>query len=804
MNGLLTKQLEQISKLISGLGGDHADLDKLTELGQSLEFLSHQIKTSYIDGLTAEREIQDPGIRQDALFFFNNRFQIFRIAGNFDHLFGDLAKNRLPEVSELFTPIEYEKFRQEAQLVLDDGEPRRFYSEIVSRNNLKLPISFLLEKIVLGGNLTAVSAGMVFSNQTPTELENYREILLENIPGIGVYLFDTSFRYVLTGGREKVQMGLSGSNFIGKTLFEVFNERTTKRLFPFYRNALEGNESEGEVRIKDRVYFIHSTPVFGLAHQVVGGALISQDVTAEKEIEKSLLKAKREAEESNNAKSIFMANMSHEIRTPLNAIIGFSDLLSRTRLSPEQEKFCQLVLQSSEHLLSVVNEILFLFKYGMGKVYIEKVPLNVYDLVHNVWESQNLKAEEKNLTFTCQAEENIQPVLIGDPFRLKQILMNLTGNAIKFTEAGKVSVKVLVQRTTRKKVYLRFEVSDTGIGIHKEELKNIFEEFTQSRFRNPEKVKGVGLGLTIVKKLVELLNGRISVSSTPGKGSKFTVVLPFGLPASTKEETPDRKYDLEMNLLKGKRILYADDDTNNILLGESILKKWESHFEIAHDGGEALELLERNKYDVVLLDIRMPVLMGTEVAQKVRGNPDSPNVETKMLAVTANIMESDILTYMKAGFNGYILKPFGEEYLYNKICNLLKMNQHIKMPEKKMTKTNSTTDKLNFDTSLLHKTTGGNSDFFNKMIDTFVINAKETAENFRRLQEAEKWTEIGEQAHKAIPSFSYFGLKTLVEKLTRIENLVLREKNYSEVGTLARDTSYDIDKIVDLAKKSRL
>src|SRR5690554_6932595 len=226
MNGLLTKQLEQISKLISGLGGDHADLDKLTELGQSLEFLSHQIKTSYIDGLTAEREIQDPGIRQDALFFFNNRFQIFRIAGNFDHLFGDLAKNRLPEVSELFTPIEYEKFRQEAQLVLDDGEPRRFYSEIVSRNNLKLPISFLLEKIVLGGNLTAVSAGMVFSNQTPTELENYREILLENIPGIGVYLFDTSFRYVLTGGREKVQMGLSGSNFIGKTLFEVFNERT--------------------------------------------------------------------------------------------------------------------------------------------------------------------------------------------------------------------------------------------------------------------------------------------------------------------------------------------------------------------------------------------------------------------------------------------------------------------------------------------------------------------------------------------------------------------------------------------------
>lgn len=804
MNGLLTKQLEQISKLISGLDGDDADLDKLTELSQSLEFLSHQIKTSYFDGFPDDRRNPDHGIRQDAVFYFNHKFQIFRIAGAIDNIFRKMTETSLPEVREIFSAAEYEEFKKEAIKVFKTGEPRKFYSEIISKNNLKLPIYFLLERITLGENLQAVSAGMVFSSQTPSELENYREILLENIPGIGVYLFDTSFRYVLTGGRDIGQLGLSNTDFTGKTLFEVFDERTMKRLFPFYRNALEGNESEGEVRIKDRVHFIHSTPIFGLARQVVGGALISQDVTAEKEIEKNLLRAKREAEESNNAKSIFMANMSHEIRTPLNAIIGFSDLLSKTRLSPEQEKFCQLVIQSSEHLLSVVNEILFLFKYGMGKVYIEKVPLDIHELVTNVWESLRLKAEEKELIFNSEIDKNIPAVLIGDPFRVKQILMNLTGNALKFTEKGKVNLLVKAERFSQKKVYIRFEVADTGTGIHKEDQDKIFDEFTQSRYRNPEKKKGVGLGLTIVKKLVELLNGRINVVSTPGTGSKFIVVIPFIKPLPANKEIPDFKYELNKNLLKGKKILYADDDTNNILLGESILRKWETEFDIAHDGGEAVEYLSKKKYDIVLLDIRMPVMMGTEVVRQVRNAPDNINVKTKMLAVTANIMESDILTYMKAGFNGYILKPFGEEYLYNKICNLLKMKEFNKKPLNKNSETGSDSDNESFDTSMLLKTTGGNSDFFNKMIETFIANAKETVINFRELSEANKWAEIGEQAHKAIPSFSYFGLKHLVNDLIRIENMALREKNYSSIGELAKTTSYKIERIIEIADKSKI
>lgn len=802
MNELLTKQLEQISSLISGLKGEGADLERLKELSRSLDVLGHQIKTNHLDGFPGNKVLSDYGIHQDAVFYYNIDFQMIRLAGAWNKITGNIEKNTLPDIKSLFTPEGFEEFADKTFRLLETNEPQAFKGEILSKSDILLPVHFLLEKIKLGNAVEGISAGMVYLNQTPSELENYRQILLENIPGIDLYLFDTTFRYIMAGGREKSSMGLTNSDFIGKKLFDVYNQKTVKRLFPFYRNALDGIESEGEVRIKGKVYLIQATPVFGLNNQIIGGALISQDVTIEKEIEKNLLTAKKEAEESNKAKTIFLANMSHEIRTPLNAIIGFSGLLSKTELDANQRKYAQMIRQSSEHLLSVVNEILFLFKYGMGKVYIEKTPFNIHELIAGVYESLSFRANEKNLTFQTDIGRNVGKIVVGDPFRVKQILMNLAGNAINFTEKGTVTIQVFREKLTRKDVFLRFDITDTGIGIPQADLEYIFDEFAQSSVSRKINNKGTGLGLTIVKKLVELLNGRLYVESTEGQGSKFTVVIPFIRPHLSENPVPARNYELKYNLLQGKKILYADDDKNNILLGESILQLWNVDYRIATDGGEALDFLQKEKFDIALLDIRMPVAKGTEVAQKIRKDRKSLNYATRMLAVTANIMDSDILEYLKSGFDGFILKPFDEEILYNKICNTLELE--VKSTEEKPQLPQGKEKELQFDTTMLLKTTAGNTTFFNKMIDTFITNAKETQESFLELQKDQRWTEIGELAHKAIPSFSYFGLKEIVEKLSRLENMILRENKNNEVVPLATEVSGEIEKVLELAEKSRL
>ena len=805
MNEYLNRQLDQISKLIAGLKGSDLNLNRLVELDRSLEILSHRIKAARLEEPDDFSNSGDQGWKQDAVFYFNRKFEVVRFVGSYENIFGTQKPDKLPDVESFFTPDGFKEFIQRTGRLLESGEPQSFHTEILSKNDLLLPVHFLLEKITVGKGTEAVSAGMRFSLQTPSELEDYREILIENLPGLDVYLFDTKFRHVLAGGREKERLGLTNADFTGKTLFEVFDEKTRKRLFPFYKNALDGKISEGEVRIKKHIYYVSATPVQGIDREVVGGALILQDVTKEKEVEKKLVKAKRLAEEADKAKSVFLASMSHEIRTPLNAIVGFTGLLNKTELSPRQKKFSYLIQQSSEHLLALVNDVLFLFKLEMGRVYMEQVPFNVHDLVKNVYESLLFRAGENRLEMNYLIGENVPEVLVGDPFRIKQILMNLTVNAIKFTDEGEVKLRVFTEKTTSKSVFLRFEVQDTGIGIAKEDMDKIFDEFAQSQFGNEKKRKGAGLGLTIVRKLVDLLNGRMHVESVPGKGSLFSVVLPFEKTESVVAVQEEKDYGVDFDLLKGKRILYADDDEHNILLGESILKDWDVAFELAYDGKEALELLRTQQFDVVLLDIQMPGLSGVEVMKQVKQDQENLNRKTKMLAVTANIMENDIQHYLESGFDGYILKPFREEGLYNKICNLLNLEHTA---PGKVTLSASPQNEAGaaniFDTTLLMNTAKGDLAFFNQMIDTFIEGAKDTTVTFRAAVSTENWKEIGRKAHKAIPSFRYFGVTTVVNSLLKLEELTLREKNFKPVKAMALETAQEIDRIIQRAENIKI
>ena len=811
MNKSLNAHLEQISRLITGLRDEDIDLKKLSELDKSLDLLSRKIKTARLDNYPLNQIPQNQEIRQDAVFYFNSDFKVERFVGAFENIFGRRLNNdAFPRMDALMNNKDFNDLKKYTEILNETGEPQSFDSRIISQNDISLPVHLFLEKVKFSKGKKLVAAGVVFIHETFSDLEDYREILLENLPGIDVYLFDNHFRHVLAGGNEKGRLGLSNTDFSGKTLFEVYDEKTQKRLFPFYRNALDGKISEGEVRIRNEVYFVSVTPVYGIDKQVVGGALIFQNVSKEKEVEKSLIKARREAEEADKAKSLFLANMSHEIRTPLNAIIGFTGLLNKTKLEPKQQKYTDLISQSSEHLLSVVNEVLFLFKLGMGRVLIEKTPFHFRKSLASIKESLQMRASEKNLGFHFSIDEKIPDGLVGDPFRLKQILINIITNAIKYTDKGEINVRILVEKRTSRKVFVKFEVEDTGIGISKKDIDTIFEIFAQPGLKNEKARRGAGLGLTIVQKLVDLLNGRLHVESELGVGSEFSVVIPFQIANEDAQLTEENEYDIQYNQLEGKRILYADDDENNLLLGKSILADWGLDYKIARDGAEAFEFLKKDKFDAVLLDIHMPLLSGVEVVKKIRKKKNNPNRFAKILAVTANVMENDLANYLSSGFDDYILKPFKEDSLFIKICQLLEiqpgsgLNAIGDIGEKpahaneREQSAGSTPNK--FDTSELLKTTAGNDVFFNQMLDTFINNAADTARNFEELAQKNDWEGVGQKAHKAIPSFRYFKLDNLVRDLTRLEELGLHKKDFEPMKPL---TNYLVNAIVDVLKEAK-
>ena len=794
MNTSLNAHLEQISRLISGLRDEDIDLQKLTELDKSLDLLSRKIKTARLDSYPAKKKLPKQKIKQDAVFYFDNDFKVVRFVGAYENMLGQLSEDEIfPRMDTLMHKKDFRKLKEYTQTLIETNNPQSFESRIISKNRISLPVHIFLEKITIGNEQELFAAGIVFFHETFSDLEDYRKILLENLPGIDVYLFDIHFRHVLAAGNEKARLGLSNDDFSVKKFFYVFDEKTQKRLYPFYQSALDGKISEGEVRIKEEVYFVSVTPVYGFGKQVVGGALIFQNVTKEKEVEKNLIKAKREAEEADKAKSLFLANMSHEIRTPLNAIIGFTGLLNKTELTPKQIKYAGLISQSSEHLLSVVNEVLFLFKLGMGRVMIEKTPFELRENLLSVKESLQLRASEKNLGFHFSIDKNLPDRLVGDVYRLKQILINIITNAIKYTDEGEIDVRVLIEKKTRRKVFVKFEVEDTGIGISKKDIDTIFEIFAQPGLKNDKARRGAGLGLTIVQKLVTLLNGRLHVESELGKGSEFTVVIPFRIAKEDERPVVKEEYDIHYNQLKGKRILYADDDENNLLLGKSILHDWGIDFTLAKDGAQAYEFLKSEEFDIVLLDIHMPLLSGVEVVQKIRRRKEGPNSNARFVAVTANVMENDLENYLAGGFNDYILKPFSEENLYSKICQLLEIEPGNgwkvtgDKPEPEEHQEQDVTvniQKDSFDTSELIKAAAGNNDFFYQMLDTFIRNAADTAESFEELAQQNDWEGVGQKAHKAIPSFRYFKLNNLVGDLTRLEKLGLHEKDFEPMKPL--------------------
>jgi len=384
-----------------------------------------------------------------------------------------------------------------------------------------------------------------------------------------------------------------------------------------------------------------------------------------------LEKAISKAEKSTQAKSEFLSTMSHEIRTPLNAVIGMSNLLMMGNPRADQKENLEILRFSANNLLAVVNDVLDFNKIESGKVVFENIRFNLVELMNNICGAQIIKAEEKGLLFKLDVDSTLNnKIIFGDPTRITQIIYNLVSNAIKFTATGNIWVKATCFEDRHDRVTVKFSIKDTGIGIEEHNLTSIFEPFTQESLTTTRQYGGTGLGLAIVKRLLDLQGLHMHISSKPGSGSEFSFNMEF--PVSTevaieKAIAPLVQPQEKTDVISGIRVLIAEDNLVNVMLMKKLLSKWNITPTVAENGLRAVELMQYGNFDIILMDLQMPVMSGLDATMEIRKMADPKKSNIPIIALTASALLDIKEKIFEAGMNDYISKPFKPDELLEKM-----------------------------------------------------------------------------------------------------------------------------------------
>jgi PAS domain S-box-containing protein len=606
--------------------------------------------------------------------------------------------------------------------------------------------------------------------------EHRLQSILDNTTAL-IFIKDLEGRYIIVNRRFKEMLGLTDDMVINKTDYDFNPKEKADR---YHKNdlrimkTLHAVESEEIVDTADgkRTLLVIKFPLLDDKRQPFGVSGIASDITEHVEDRIQLQQALKNVKESKELQEQFLANMSHEIRTPLNGIQGMTSLLLETPLTEDQKDFALMIKHSLNNLTAIVNDILDISNIRAGKLMLSKIVFNIIDPIDAIRIQFSNQVGRKKILFDVIIDDKVPKLIIGDPYRLKQVLVSLVDNAVKFTNSGSVTLHVGLKEKTAVNTIIEFTITDTGMGIAEDKLVTIFESFAQANMEISRSFGGAGLGLAISKGLVQMQGGNIEVKSVRGQGSVFSFYIPYELPVGGDEQTGIAEM---IGQLKGKRFLIVEDNQVNQQLIAFVLQKAGAVIEIASHGRQAVDYLENgHAYDLVIMDLQMPVMDGYETATYIR---KVLKLDIPILALTATALKNDQERCKEVEINDFMLKPFDFNDLYRRLVALLG-------PEKPLAPSTDTTtpvppNRKLYDLSILKEMGDPES-----VLDIISLILNTTFSEIRKLPELtsqKNWPELFKLAHKIKGSVSVLQAGSIVQLLAGIETSARDETDVTTI-----------------------